>query len=60
MLSPKLSTSLKLDVISIQLFQTVEDSCNMVKLQTIDIYLGHTRLRFFSVGMKYVQRLDKC
>ena len=84
MLSPKFSTSLKLHVISIQVVQTVEDSCKkcikrkickysqfwgenvkicdfifvfrnikknllnvlMVELQTIDIYLGHTRLSF--------------
>ena len=87
--SPKFWTSLKLDVISMQLLQTVEDSCKnwnkkkiwkyslfwgenvkicefffmfknifendllnvlMAKLQTIDIYLGHTRLSLKSVS----------
>ena len=96
--SPKFWTSVKLDVISMQLLQTVEDSCKnwnkkkickyfqfwgenmiicefflmfknflkkdllnvlMIKLQTIDIYLGHRGLVFL-VGMKYVQRYDKC
>ena len=85
MLCLKFSTSLKLDVISIQMLQTIEDSCMkcikkkickyfqfwgenvkmcgvflmfkntfkkdllnvlMVELQTIAIYLGHTRLSF--------------
>ena len=87
MLCPKFSTSLKLDVISIQMLQTIEDSCKnrikkkickyfqflgemwkfceiflmfknffwkdlsnvlMVKLQTIDIHLGHMRRVFFN------------
>ena len=87
MLSPKFLTSLKLDVISTQVLQNVEDSCKkcikkkickyfqfggenvkicdlflmfkiffnkdllkvlMVKLQTVDIDLGRTRLSFFS------------